>query len=157
MNTLEEIVSKVECEYRSRAENTLSYLEKEKQATIENIKRHHGLLPRLQEVVGDNLRLWEGARLDSLDVHLGELPRAKRAKEQFYNKLLAIKRLVGNLKVVYKDIHNARKKQVYVVLASAEYPEVKIKFVTKLPEDAKCKIQKRVHKQYVSHDLVCRS
>lgn len=91
----------------------------------------------------------------TLEVNLGEQPRGKRARSEFSRCFVALRRILGRLKVDAKNLADSRRKLVEVHLAAEAYPGVRIVYRTRLTSAARCRIVRHKHRAYTSHSLVC--
>ncbi len=120
---------------------------------IASIEAHRRLIPLLDE---ENIPLkfhsWDDQ--SSLDINLGQRPESNRGRAEFARQLVAIRRILGKLRMTGQEVSDHRKHLVSVWLSAADYPKVRIYYTTRLPQKAKCKIVTK-RSSYVSSYLVC--
>lgn len=120
---------------------------------IASIEKHRLVIPMLDaEGVPMKFHSWDDQ--SSLDIDLGLRPESRRGKAEFARQLVAIRRILGRLRMTGQDVGDHRKRLVQVSLGSHDYPRVRIRYTTRLPKGAKCKIVTK-RRSYVTSSLVC--
>ncbi|MBY0525570.1 MAG: hypothetical protein K2R98_19350 [Gemmataceae bacterium] len=86
------------------------------------------------------------------NVKLSKWEREDFTLEVERDQLAAVYAAIGPIKPDHKSLSNARARTVNVYLKSVNYPTVTVRYTTKLPKTAKCKVVRR-RSSYSS--LVC--
>jgi hypothetical protein len=70
--------------------------------------------------------------------------------------LTAVYRMVGRLELTDKEVEYPRRRTVRVTLRAVNFPAVRVTYVTKLPQNAKCRIERKTTRSRSTyHRLVC--
>jgi hypothetical protein len=150
-------INTIIAEARDRAEQEtrreIARIQANLDETIQNIERNRMVLPLLCEVVNLNLPDWSDGSYLSID--LGERPRTRKGRAEFAQKLTALRAILGQLRVQDRDVYSARRKLIIVRCRSEEFPSIQVRYLTKLPKNAKCRIECHRRTRYTTHCLVC--
>lgn len=154
LRPINDIIAEVNASCAHSIALAIQNLEQQRVETIALIEQNRLVLPEIQEVWPDlDLRQWE--RGDYIQISLGEQPAGKKARAAFNARLVALRTILGSLKVSGKDVCDGRRKLLEVCLTPPAYPGIRIRYRTKLPKGAKCRIERTRHRAYISHNLVC--
>lgn len=138
---LHEAIEKIRADYEKVIKSKILEAERTREA--------YALLEGAR-LISPNDTVWDGY----ICIRLGEKIK-KRESDNIARKLVAIRKLLGPIKYQGKNLHNSRRKLISVDLQCEKYPEVRLTYITKLPENSTCEIVKRKSRSYVSASLVC--
>lgn len=155
---LEDAVNSINRDIDESLVSTVKRLEAKRSERIAAAQKVHALLPLLTEAVGEErveVPQWE--YFGTIYVNLGQQPaKRERAKRTAFNgRLVALRKILGNLEEHDKSVHSAENKTVQIVYRSQEHPEVRVRMVCKLTKKDKCRLVKVRQKAYTRTELVC--
>jgi hypothetical protein len=144
-------------ELREQMENAIEYTRQSYEENVKLLEQNYQLAALL-DAAGIDLTIYSWQRLLEITIDLGVKPTSLRAKQEFCQKLNAIRKAVGSpLKVDRKYLACSRKNLINVVLVPQGVKGVEVRYQDKLPkgEHVKCKIVKRRVPGRVERQLVC--
>lgn len=132
----------------------IQYQNEERTKTIRRVERNRLIIPLLHDIVGtDAISVYGNG--ETIYVNLGSIHKTKRDKRRFVQTLIEIRKVVGPLKPEDKSLVSPKARTIRITLTAKEFPGLQIRYVTKLPQQAQCRIVKQKQRSYTSHHLVC--